>query len=159
MEPLDNFHWGLMSVGAMRLYHYLVLQPISFATSVNLNSTMCPAISDPFNGPLYRLAANLHQTFFIIIHGKIYCLIGNKFFVPKSVNNQEDEEEKHSKSNGKCLISQQDLNKFIDANGNDINNSKMNTFRACDSCESSPTPKFEDKLGHNESKYNQIKED
>jgi hypothetical protein len=83
MEPLNNFHWALMSLGFMRLYHYLVLQPLSFATNVNLNSIMCPAISDPFNGPFYRLAANIHQTFFIVAHGKLYCLVGELFFSPK----------------------------------------------------------------------------
>ncbi len=84
MEPLGNFHWAFMSISFMRLYHYIVLQPLSFATNVNLNSIMCPAISDPFEGRWYRLWANLHQTFFIFLHGKLYCLIGNMFFVPKS---------------------------------------------------------------------------
>ena len=85
MEPLKNFHWAFLSLGVMRLYHSLVLQPISLLTVVNLNSTICPAISDPFNGPFYRLAANLHQTLFIMLHGKIYCLMGNKFFVPRAL--------------------------------------------------------------------------
>ena len=83
MEPLSNFHWGLLSLGCMRLYHYVILQPISLATEVNLDSIICPAISDPFSGPWYRIAANLHQTAFILLHGKIYCLIGAKFFAPK----------------------------------------------------------------------------
>ena len=83
MEPLSNFHWGLLSLGCMRLYHYVILQPISLATQVNLDSVICPAVSDPFSGPWYRLAANLHQTAFILLHGKIYCLIGSKFFAPK----------------------------------------------------------------------------
>ena len=85
MEPLSNFHWGLLSLGCMRLYHYVILQPISLATAVNLDSVICPAVSDPFSGPWYRLAANLHQTAFILLHGKIYCFIGSKFFAPKVV--------------------------------------------------------------------------
>lgn len=82
MEPLFNFHWAFMALGVMRLYHYLILQPLSFITEVNLDSMLCPAISDPFAGPWYRLAANIHQTLFIIVHGKIYCFLGNKFFAP-----------------------------------------------------------------------------
>ena len=83
MEPYWNFHWALMSIACVRLYHYLVLQPLSFATGVNLNSTMCPAVSDPFNGPFYRIAANLHQIPFIFLFGKCYCFIGRTFFHPK----------------------------------------------------------------------------
>lgn len=83
MEPLLNFDWLLMSVGILRLYHYLVLQPISILTEVNLNSMMCPAISDPFNGVWYRVAACFHQTAFITIHGKLTCFVGMKFFAPK----------------------------------------------------------------------------
>lgn len=86
MEPLFNFHWAFMALGVLRLYHYLVLQPLSFLTEVNLNSMLCPAISDPFAGPWYRLAANIHQTFFFILHGKIYCFLGNKFFAPSATS-------------------------------------------------------------------------
>ncbi|RNA39052.1 transmembrane protein -like [Brachionus plicatilis] len=106
MEPLSNFHWGFISIGFMRLYHYLVLQPISFMTEVNLNSIMCPAVSDPFEGPWYRIAAHIHQTLFILLHGKIYCIIGQKFFVPKQVEIK--------------TVSVHDAKKLIDANGNCI---------------------------------------
>ena len=84
MEPLKNWHWLAMSMGILRLYHYLVLQPISILTEVNLNSMMCPAISDPFNGPFYRIAACFHQTAFVALHGKATCFIGMKFFAPKA---------------------------------------------------------------------------
>jgi len=83
MEPIGNFHWFFMSMGILRLYHYLVLQPISIMTGVNLNSIMCPAISDPFKGQFYRIAACFHQTAFIAIHGKLTCFIGMRFFAPK----------------------------------------------------------------------------
>jgi hypothetical protein len=86
MEPIWNFHWGIMAIGLLRLYHYLVLQPLSFATDVNLNSMMCPAISDPFRGWGYRVVANMHQTLFIFLHGKIYCFIGSRFFAPKAIS-------------------------------------------------------------------------
>lgn len=83
MEPLKNWHWLAMSMGILRFYHYGVLQPISILTSVNLNSIMCPAVSDPFKGPFYRIAACFHQTAFVAIHGKITCFIGMRFFAPK----------------------------------------------------------------------------
>jgi hypothetical protein len=41
-------------------------------------------VSDPFKGQFYRIAANLHQTPFIFLHGKLYCYLGNKFFSPKT---------------------------------------------------------------------------
>ena len=44
---------------------------------------MCPAVSDPFAGQWYRIAANIHQTLFFILHAKIYKLIGKIFFEPK----------------------------------------------------------------------------
>ena len=148
MEPLTNFHWGFMSLAIMRLYHYLILQPISFATNVNLNNTMCPAISDPFNGQWYRLAANFHQTFFIMLHGKLYIFIGNKFFVPKHSQPQDenatlkDDDTQHSRN-------------YLDANGNNITKAVLNaqdsdqadasaksaTLRACNSCNASPSQK------------------
>lgn len=110
MEPLSNFHWLFMSVGILRLYHYLVLQPLSLLTQVNLNAMMCPAISDPFRGPYYRVAACFHQTLFMAIHGKITCFIGMKFFAPK-----DDKIEKNP----------------VDANGNHIRveNSKDNQIK------------------------------
>lgn len=95
MEPLMNLDWLFMSVGILRLYHYLVLQPISILTEVNLNSMMCPAISDPFNGPYYRIAACFHQTAFIFIHGKLTCFIGMTFFAPKAYSKKPIELDKN----------------------------------------------------------------
>jgi hypothetical protein len=155
MEPLNNFHWGFMSLSFMRLYHYLVLQSISFGTKVNLNSIMCPAISDPFEGPWYRVAANIHQTFFIILHGKIYCYIGEKFFVPKGERKKAQQHviQQSNSSNKltnkvKCDSSttKNDKVKYLDANGNNIqqigsnnqilNNSKDNSDNgSCHSCD------------------------
>jgi len=84
MEALTDFNWVFMTLGFVRLYHFFVLQPLSWTTLVNLNNVMCPAVSDPFNSQWYRVAANLHQTAFYILHGKLYYIIGSKFFVPKS---------------------------------------------------------------------------
>jgi hypothetical protein len=97
-----------MSCGFIRLYHYLLLQPLSIVsidvvicknrficfsqpnffklvklTLVNINNMICPAISDPFKGEWYRVAANIHQTIFHIIQGKLITIVGNTFFAPK----------------------------------------------------------------------------
>jgi hypothetical protein len=105
MEPYSNFHWAFMSIACVRLYHYLVLQPLSFATGVNLNSMMCPAVSDPFNGPYYRIAANLHQIPFIFLFGKTFCFIGRTFFNPKSNNLDTAQIEEINKKKNEILKS------------------------------------------------------
>lgn len=120
---MKNMHWGFMSIGFLRLYHYLVLQPLSYSTEVNLNSMMCPAISDPFKGPWYRMAANTHQTAFILLHGKIYCALGNKFFAPKASKPK-------SADVSKAISQSSDL----DANGNNL---KEKGCKSCSCCSES----------------------
>ncbi|CAH8571882.1 unnamed protein product [Dicrocoelium dendriticum] len=70
VEPLDDPFWTVLSLSLQVLYHFVVLQPIALLTGVNLNSILCPAVSDPFNGPYYRLLALLHQPFVILVFGK-----------------------------------------------------------------------------------------
>ncbi|BHF72134.1 hypothetical protein SprV_0401519800 [Sparganum proliferum] len=76
VEPLLDFSWVIFALSLQVLYHFLVLQPVSVITLVNLNNMLCPAVSDPFAGPYYRVMAMIHQPLLILILGKVFaCLV------------------------------------------------------------------------------------
>nr|CAX73116.1 budding uninhibited by benzimidazoles 3 homolog [Schistosoma japonicum] len=74
VEPIDDFSWVTFSLSIQVLYHFLILQPIALITGINLNNILCPAISDPFPGPNYRLWAVFHQSATVLLLGKIFTL-------------------------------------------------------------------------------------
>ena len=82
LEPFLNLGWVAVTGIFFGIQHHFVLQPLAMLTHVNLNYILCPAERDPFNGPNYRLAAIFHQSFLLLVFGKIYGLFIRKVIVP-----------------------------------------------------------------------------
>lgn len=71
--------WAIFSVSVILLYHFLFLQIMGFFTHVNLNCILCPAVSDPFSGRLWRVIAVFHQSLAIPIITKIYGFLSLRY--------------------------------------------------------------------------------
>lgn len=74
----EVFSWTALSYGVWGIYHYFILQPLALVSLANLNSILCPAITDPFRGPAYRLHALWHQALATIVSGSFWCTFGKK---------------------------------------------------------------------------------
>ncbi|CAG5124548.1 unnamed protein product, partial [Candidula unifasciata] len=56
-------------------------------SKVNLNNMLCPAVSDPFHGPFYRVFAICHQLILVLTLGKVFVIIARALKLLPS-NNQ-----------------------------------------------------------------------
>lgn len=79
LEPVWDFTWATLTFTVFSFYMLLFLQPLGMLLHVNLNNMVCPAVSDPFSGPYYRIIACCHQPAMIFLIGKIFCVVGDKF--------------------------------------------------------------------------------
>ena len=59
----------------------------------NLNNMVCPAISDPFHGPYYRMMAMSHQSIMVPLVGKLYAVFAQWFLSLWKLNNNENKKE------------------------------------------------------------------
>ncbi|KAG1692301.1 Transmembrane protein 164 [Nymphon striatum] len=75
VEKLEDFSWNFLTLGINFCYHFLILQPLGMIAKVNLNNTVCPAITDPFYGPNYRIWAIVHQSLLVFVVGKMYTKV------------------------------------------------------------------------------------
>jgi len=93
LEPLSDLAWPATAFSLYSLYHWLVLQPIGLLLQTNLNSMICPAISDPFHGPYYRMVAMTHQSIMVPLVGKLYAVLAQQVLSLWKLNNNENKKE------------------------------------------------------------------
>ncbi|CAJ0935518.1 unnamed protein product, partial [Mesorhabditis belari] len=76
-ERADDFVWPVFALCIFLLYHYVVLQFMGLYTGINLNNTLCPAVSDPFRSRFYRMCAICHQFLLVPIISKTHSALGS----------------------------------------------------------------------------------
>lgn len=72
------FGWGMIAYAVWGIFHFLFLQPLASITMANLNSMLCPAITDPFRGPYYRSYAIVHQFVITLLCGCVVNAFGKR---------------------------------------------------------------------------------
>ncbi|KAK3609705.1 hypothetical protein CHS0354_011392 [Potamilus streckersoni] len=118
-EPLWDLSWSILSIGCLYLYHFMPMQYLAVLTRVNLNNMLCPAVSDPFYGPYYRLFAIVHQMLALPVLGKIIVFISqtagikpdnhvNEIQAFKGSNQTQKEDKPAHESRGGSFIGEAD---------------------------------------------------
>jgi hypothetical protein len=72
-RPME-LNWLLKAFLGWSVWHWIVMQGVSYLTLTNVGSMLCAATSDPFSGPDYRLIGILHQLVSIGTFGTISAL-------------------------------------------------------------------------------------
>ena len=78
VESFRDVSWAFLSYGVWGVYHFGFMEVLAVVSQANLNSLLCPAISDPFNGPNWRAWAMGHQFLLNLAAGKLFGLLGVK---------------------------------------------------------------------------------
>jgi len=75
---------------AWSLYHWIVMQGISYLTLANVGSMLCAAVSDPLSGPDYRLYGIIHQSLAIFMFGTAMAIIARGSLFSSTECKKED---------------------------------------------------------------------
>uniref|UniRef100_A0A1A9WIH2 Transmembrane protein 164 n=1 Tax=Glossina brevipalpis TaxID=37001 RepID=A0A1A9WIH2_9MUSC len=75
VEDIYDFNWVTIGIMIMLLYHFVILNAVSIASGVNLNHMLCAAVTDPFEGQNYRIAAVIHESILCPILNKVTVLL------------------------------------------------------------------------------------
>ena len=70
-----NLSWLFHAYGVWILGHLLIIQPISYLTSVNINVTLCPQRGVPGYGENYRLHSLYWNVLFMTLSAVIYAVM------------------------------------------------------------------------------------
>ncbi|XP_052215002.1 transmembrane protein 164-like isoform X2 [Dreissena polymorpha] len=85
-EKLRDMSWGILSLGWLYFFHFV---PLNYLAVVNLNNMLCPAVSDPFYGRLYRICAMGHQVILLPVIGKFIVASSYYFNISRTKDIKE----------------------------------------------------------------------
>jgi len=75
-HPSFDMHWYIKSYWVWSLWHFVIMMWTGYFTLANVGSMLCPAASDPFSGPDYRMVGIIHQSLSVFVFGTLAALLG-----------------------------------------------------------------------------------